>query len=177
MDDRRERALEALRRLHAKIDAEAARIAEMHEGRLECRLGCSGCCVDEQSVFELEAERIRREHPALLAEAEPHPEGACAFLDGEGGCRIYESRPYRCRTQGLPLRWFDEGPDGEPLEYRDVCELNLTGDPPVEALSGEECWELGPVEARLASLAAEWTGGCPGRVLLRELFSDGQRPV
>ena len=162
--------LEALLALHAEVDEQAARLAALHAGRLECAKGCSACCVDGQVVFTVEAERIRSEHSELLASAAPHPEGACAFLDEEGACRVYESRPYRCRTQGLPLRWFDEGPDGEPAEYRDVCELNLTGEPAVETLPGEDCWTLGPIEGRLAGVAADFDGGEAGRVPLRDLF-------
>lgn len=165
-------ALEALRGLHRDVDARAAGIASRHPGRIECRRGCSSCCVDDQSVFEVEAERIRSEHPELLASGRPHPAGACAFLDEEGACRVYDGRPYRCRTQGLPLRWFDEGPDGEPAEFRDVCELNLTGSPAVEAIPGEDCWTLGPTEGRLAELAGAFAAGRPGRVRLRDLFSE-----
>lgn len=165
--------LQALLALHREVDEEAARLAALHAGRLQCARGCSACCVDGQTVFELEAERIRSEHPDLLASVRPHPEGACAFLDEAGACRVYESRPYRCRTQGLPLRWFDEDPFGEPAEYRDTCELNFTGEPPVEGLPGADCWTLGPVESRLAGLAEDFEGGRPGRVLLRDLFSEG----
>ena len=83
---------------------------------------------DQITVFEVEAEVIRRHHADLLAEGEPHAEGACAFLDGEGACRIYEHRPYVCRTQGLPLRWLEEL-DGETVELRDICPLNDEDDP------------------------------------------------
>ena len=165
-----ESVLEALRALHREIDEAAARVAAHHGARLRCERGCSACCVDEQEVFEIEAERIRREHGELLREGEPHPEGACAFLDDEGACRVYESRPYRCRTQGLPLRWFDEGPEGEPVELRDVCELNEEGGPPIEELDPEACWPLGPFEGRLAELEERRSGGRPGRTALRGLF-------
>ena len=174
MTDRRRAALDELRRLHAEVDERAASLARVHSGRLQCARGCSDCCVDGQAVFELEAERIRSEHPELLASGAAGPEGACAFLDSEGACRVYESRPYRCRTQGLPLRWFDEGPDGQLAEYRDVCELNFTEGPSLEGLEAGDCWELGPTEGRLAGLAGDFDGGRLGRVLLRDLFSGGR---
>lgn len=167
----RSEALAALRELHAEVDEAAARVAASHPGRLECAKGCSACCVDGQTVFAIEAERIRAEQPELLVSGTPHPAGACAFLDGEGACRVYESRPYRCRTQGLPLRWFGEGPDGEPAEYRDVCEKNLTGSPAVDEVPGDDCWTLGPTEGRLAELAERFQPGEPGRIRLRDLFS------
>lgn len=142
----------------------------LHGARLACRRGCSACCVDGLTVFEVEAEPIRRHHAALLATGLPHAEGACAFLDPEGGCRIYAQRPYVCRTQGLPLRWIEEQ-DGQPVELRDVCPLNEAG-PPIELLPADDCWTLGPVEERLARLQlAATASAAPRRTSLRALFA------
>ncbi len=69
-----------------------------------------------------------------------------------------------CRTQGLPLRWFEE-----QIEFRDICPLNEEGSP-IEKLMADECWEIGPFEARLASMQANLDGGALQRVPLRELF-------
>jgi hypothetical protein len=177
MPDAREQALEALARLHAAVDAAAAGLAARHAARMRCRLGCSACCIDEIRVFEVEAERIRRAHPRLLAEGVAGPVGACAFLDAEGGCRVYAERPYVCRTQGLPLRWFD---DARGEEHRDICPLNEPGGPPIEELRREECWPLGPVEDELRALQARFAGRSGEvraaelrRVPLRSLFSVG----
>lgn len=125
--------------------------------------------MDDLTVFEVEADRIRRAHPELLADGLPHSRGACAFLDAEGGCRIYADRPYVCRTQGLPLRWLDEPAGDEIREHRDICPLNLAG-PSLLELEGDDCWLLGPVEDRLAALQGEVDGGAHRRVALRELF-------
>ncbi|HEX8254998.1 MAG TPA: YkgJ family cysteine cluster protein [Thermoanaerobaculia bacterium] len=148
--------------LHTEIDARAAALAAEHEGKLECRRGCFGCCVDDITVFEVEAERIRSAAGAFLATASPHPPGLCAFLGNEGECRIYEVRPYVCRTQGLPLRWID---DEAEVEYRDVCELNEAVN--VTELAPEQCWSIGEVEARLAEM-----NGDGRRVRLRDLFES-----
>src|SRR5512134_1307867 len=94
-------------RLHDEIDVLAERLHTHHAARLQCRRGCASCCVDDITVFEVEAERIRAHHAELLASGQSHLPGACAFLDDEGGCRIYADRPYVCRTQGLPLRWIE----------------------------------------------------------------------
>lgn len=118
-------------------------------------------------MFAIEAERIRAHNDSLLASGAPHAEGACAFLDDAGACRIYADRPYVCRTQGLPLRWIDEEREAE---LRDICELNEAGEP-LEALPAEACWTLGEVEAKLAQLQERF--GVEGeRVALRALFEQ-----
>ncbi|HYI11900.1 MAG TPA: YkgJ family cysteine cluster protein [Thermoanaerobaculia bacterium] len=152
--------------LHSEVDTRAAALAEVHAERLVCRRGCFGCCVDGITVFEVEADRIRDGASELLASGVPHSSGRCAFLGAEGECRIYEHRPYVCRTQGLPLRWLEEAAEAE---YRDICSLNDEGTP-IEELAAEECWTLGEVEEQLARL-----NGGRGRVGLRELF--GSRPL
>lgn len=153
-------------RLHAAVDQMVQPLSLQHATRLQCRRGCVGCCVDDLSVFEVEASVIQRHHADLLANDEPHPPGRCAFLDPAGACRIYTHRPYVCRTQGLPLRWID-GVDGEVRELRDICELNETPEP-IEALVAEACWTLGPVEIRLSSL--QESVASDARVNLRDLF-------
>ena len=154
--------------LHADVDRATRRLHLVHATRLQCRKGCSSCCIDDLTVFEVEAAHVRRHHADLLATGSPHPAGACAFLDDGGACRIYAERPYVCRTQGLPLRWSEEGDDGT-VERRDICPLNEAGEPIAE-LRADACWTLGPAEERLAlvQLAAE-----PGsrRTRLRALFA------
>ena len=161
--------LDAVARLHAEVDLAVAPLEARHAERLTCRRGCAGCCIDGLTVFEVEAENIRRHHAGLLENGTPHPPGACAFLDADGGCRIYAHRPYVCRTQGLPLRWLDDGPDGGSVELRDICPLNDAGEP-LETLPADACWTLGPVEARLATLQAAADGGQRHRIALRDLF-------
>ena len=152
------------------MDADASKIAAKHGDRLQCRLGCKDCCVDELTVFEVEAERIRRNHGTLLREGAPHPKGACAFLDGDGGCRIYEDRPFVCRTQGLPLLWFEETEEGEITESRDICPLNAEGEP-LERLPHGACWTLGVVELQLQALQARFSDPNT-RIALRDLFEQ-----
>lgn len=161
-----EEILSEVRSLHEEVDAAASALAARHVGRLRCQRGCAGCCVDDLSVFEVEAAQIRHHHATLLREGKPGPAGACAFLDGEGTCRVYEHRPYVCRTQGLPLRWIDYDAG---TELRDICELNLPG-PALEELDEAACWLLGPYEGRLAMLQARSDGGALRRIALRELF-------
>lgn len=157
-DAEREAALAALRALHAEIDREAARLAGRHAARLRCGRGCAGCCVDDLTVAPVEAERIRRAHPELLATGTPHAPGACAFLDEQGACRVYADRPAVCRSQGLPLRFFYEDEAGEVVERRDICPLNVPGGPPLDQLEEDDCWLIGPHELRLGALAGRFRG-------------------
>ena len=168
-------ALQTLDALRGELARETGALHAQHRERLVCRRGCSACCVDEISVFEIEAEAIRRAAPDLLASGKANAPGACAFLDADGACRVYEARPYVCRTQGLPLRWIDFEAS-EPRELRDICELNETG-PPIEELDADACWELGPYEARLATLQASLDGGALRRVPLRSLFARAADPA
>ena len=161
----------ALAKLRTELAVETRRLDVLHAERLQCRRGCSSCCVDELTVFAVEAEPIRQRYAELLEHGVPHAEGACAFLDEQSGCRIYAERPYVCRTQGLPLRWLeevDDGDDGEPaiVERRDICPLNEAGEDIVE-LDEDACWTLGPFEEQLARLE----GAGPERVALRDLFA------
>lgn len=175
--------LVVLNALYRDVDAQTSVLAEIHESRLVCRRGCCMCCVDDLTVFEIEASNIRAAHAGLLESATPHPVGACAFLDSEGACRIYESRPYVCRTQGLPLRWLDEDEAGEFIELRDICPLNDEGDvEPIEDLPPDECWSIGPIEERLGKLQLQSGNGMLTRIPLRSLFAlpaeptDGRQP-
>jgi len=165
-----EQSLRALIELHRDVDRAVGSLADRLGERLRCGPGCTECCVDELTVFEVEADRIRRGAAALLAIERPGPAGACAMLDPEGHCRVYEHRPYVCRTQGLPLRWLEELEPGDWAEYRDICPVNAPGEPAVEALDPDDCWELGPFEGRLAQLQAGLDGGKLRRVALRSLF-------
>lgn len=168
--DAHDEGVETIESLHADVDREVAEISGRLGDRITCRLGCSDCCVDALTVFEVEADRIRRDTGDRLSGAVPHAEGACAFLDADGGCRIYASRPYVCRTQGLPLRWLDEQ-DDEVVEYRDICPLNERGEA-IETLAPSDCWSIGPAEMRLVRIQRSPAGDGADRVTLRALFGE-----
>jgi Fe-S-cluster containining protein len=157
-----------LARLHRAVDSMVVPLVELHGARLQCKRGCHACCVDGLTVFALEAVQIAEHHRELLESGEPGPQGACAFLDAEGGCRIYAQRPYVCRTQGLPLRWVEASND-EVVEQRDVCELNFVDEQEtLVALPAAQCFTLGPVEERLREQAEQ--ANATERIPLRSLF-------
>jgi Fe-S-cluster containining protein len=168
-----ERVLSSLEQLYREVDRLVEPLTEAHRHRLRCREGCNSCCIEGITVFEVEALNIRRHLEELAGPQQAHEPGACAFLDASGSCRIYSSRPYVCRTQGLPLRWIDEESFQAPVEMRDICPLNDNGEP-IEELPEEECWSIGPFESRLAALQVELSGGGLRRVGLRDLFGENR---
>ena len=161
--------LSEIEKLYREIDMRAEQLCSIHADRMQCRHGCSTCCVDDITVFEVEAQHILHQYPEMLKTTIPHPSGACAFLNGEGSCRIYAHRPYVCRTQGLPLRWMEELSNGSVLEMRDICPLNDIGETIVN-LVPEKCWEIGPFEEQLMRLQYAADGGEMRRVALRSLM-------
>lgn len=137
---------------------------------LTCHRGCAGCCQDGLKVGESEAAAIREAASTLSADELPHPRGACVFLSSEGACRIYAARPYVCRTQGLPLSWFEEDEEEDLVERRAICELNDPG-APLDALGEDAVWLIGPTELELQRLDRE-AGDPDTRHALRDLFPD-----
>lgn len=158
-----------LEEMRARLRRRLVVLETRHRDALACGPGCAGCCVDDLTVFVPEAEAIRERYPELLRHGTPAPKGRCAFLDEADRCRIYDARPYVCRTQGLPLRWLDEDAGAE---YRDVCKKSEALDARLVDLRAEDCLLLGPWEAELQTLAHEHSGHgtAPPRVALRRLF-------
>lgn len=160
-----------LENFYEEVDKLTSALSERHSDRLKCKAGCFSCCVDNITVFEVEAEYIKHYHSDLLKGESPHPKGYCAFLNDKGECRIYEHRPYVCRTQGLPLRWLEEINDEELIDMRDICPLNDEGEPIVN-LKVEDFWTIGPFEEKLAEIQNEFNNKTFGknRIELRSLF-------
>ncbi|MBQ9396796.1 MAG: YkgJ family cysteine cluster protein [Proteobacteria bacterium] len=164
------------------IDATTARISEELRQcgvQLKCCPGCCDCCVDELSVNRSEEAVIRKLYPNIFEEP-PHEPGKCPFLNENGLCRIYEARPFVCRTHGMPLKLVisrEEAAelgavvDGEQdeVELLDICEKNEEGidiaDLPDSAfLSHETC------EVKLATMEMATFGEEEVRTDMRDLF-------
>jgi len=166
--------LHRLELLYRRINGRAADLTEMHRSRLVCKNGCCDCCEDEITVYTIEAANIVARYKDLCDKEPAAAVGRCAFLDGNGSCRIYPARPYVCRTQGLPLQWMDEREDGSCVAYRDICAKNEEG-PPIEELTEDACWIIGPVEEELVRLQLEFSNGSAERISLRALFAHDGR--
>jgi Fe-S-cluster containining protein len=115
---------EKYRKLIAESDSECRRLEELHSDKMVCRKGCTSCCMDF-SIFPVEfftiAETLKGKEINYNKSA---GEGECPMLV-DGLCSIYESRPFICRSHGLPL--LSMGEDGWELSH---CELNFTGNSP-----------------------------------------------
>lgn len=133
------------------LDEKIKLTVEKNKDILNCKIGCSDCCIDEITVFQIEADNIKLNAKDFKINALLHHENSCAFLDKEKRCIIYEQRPYVCRTQGLPLKWIDEDEQGNYLEYRDICPLNEELKK-VEELNSDDMWLIGPFEETLRNL-------------------------
>lgn len=160
--------LNALLIFYQKVEKRTSRLEEKHVARLQCQKGCHSCCLDDLEVVGIEAAFIQQQHPELLFPQLAHPLGKCAFLNDEGACRVYESRPLVCRTHGFPLQWT-EIEHRTSVEYRDICPLN-ENEEPIEQLEEEDCLKIDQLEETLARLQLMADQGAMHRIKLRDLF-------
>lgn len=105
------------RETHAALDGLLARDLGngAAEADIKCGRGCSNCChgpveiwpqeaallVEAARAAGIELDRARLERQARCTEEtwrrQPAADAACVFLDADGACRVYESRPNACR--------------------------------------------------------------------------------
>lgn len=159
--------IDRIEKLYTIIQQVSDELEKTHLPRMQCRKGCFSCCVDDIDVFGIEAENIRSKYPEVLKQS-PNAPGMCAFLDKEGACRIYDARPFVCRTHGLPLRSIMEE-NNKWFEIRDICPLNENG-PALENMDEKLLFFTNPFEEALAQLQLEKDSGKMERVNLREMF-------
>lgn len=151
---------------YAQIDALSARIEtalKARQIRLRCHAGCCGCCLDGLTMTRAEAAVIAKLYPDIARET-PHATGACAFLDDCGKCRIYEARPLKCRTFGLPMVWEEDG-----VLRRDICQEMADGIA-LETLDDGEIFSPVVADMKLGMME-ELTYGGLQRVGMRAYFT------
>ena len=129
------------RDLTKKVDEKFALIHRNFSSKMQCGLGCYGCCKAGLSVSKVEAEYIKdflNEREGLrkgLVEKSvdnPHKSELCAFLDERGSCLIYEARPVICRSHGAPILipedQLEDESENEGSEYGLSSEILGEGD-------------------------------------------------
>lgn len=136
----------------------------------QCKNGCSKCCYTDISIFEVEASNIRKWFASLSIDQQnsikdkwqlPQTEGSCAFLRNES-CTIYEARPLICRTQGLALRYMEEG---EP--FIDICPLN---EEMIEEMEDKDVMNLDLLNTIISKLETDSANGVNRpRISLKDL--------
>ena len=135
-------------------------LSHQHAAHLNCRAGCSGCCLPGLGVFRVEADALHQAlralpatvrtqilHQAEAALAAPHIQEHCALLD-QDLCSLYAYRPVICRTHGFPIHF-----ETEPGEVAlDVCPLNFTETGSLEKLTLSETLALDRLNLRLSAI-------------------------
>lgn len=113
--------------LYEKIRSFEEALSQNQKEKSQCRKGCSQCCMVSLSIFQTEADHIRSWYHSLSSEKQEvlkatwkkdSPPSACHFLK-DNACTIYEARPLICRTQGLAIKFQEEG-----KSFLDICPLN-----------------------------------------------------
>jgi uncharacterized protein len=110
-------ALSVAREVHGTMDEvlNRDRGKDAASGGIRCRKGCSHCChgpveiwpqeaallvkAAHEAGIELDRARLERQGRQSIDtwRQQPGTDTACVFLDGDGACRVYESRPNACR--------------------------------------------------------------------------------
>jgi len=125
MTNKSQKYIKEYQNLRNEIDTAVKILENEHSSYLECKAGCDLCCMDYgilpveffSILEELKSEKIQKETLTESSESE----GSCVFLQNHV-CAIYKSRPFICRTHGLPLLFTND--DGE--WQLSACELNFT---------------------------------------------------
>jgi Fe-S-cluster containining protein len=119
------KAMQLYYKLREQADQLTAGLEKIHSGRMVCRKGCCQCCTN-LTVFPVEFFSIVEEMK-LAGWSKPAFDAAraCGYLNDRGECEIYPYRPMICRTQGLPLAFYDDDSQGYSVTF---CPLNFTAD-------------------------------------------------
>lgn len=121
-----------------KVESFLGAVRSKYGNFIKCQPGCSRCCLVDISIFQVEAEYLRKEYEQLRpadqnlinkkARHSKSPEGKgeneeCVLLI-DGKCALYSHRPIICRTHGYPVYKPSIEKDGCQIS---ACELNFAG--------------------------------------------------
>jgi Fe-S-cluster containining protein len=122
-------AIQQYRDLRRQTDRSSVELEQSHAGKIVCRRGCCQCCTN-LTVFPVEFFSIVEEmKQAGITKLAFDVAEACGYLDDKGECVIYLYRPIICRTQGLPLAFYDEQQEGYSVTF---CPKNFADTDPEE---------------------------------------------
>ncbi len=100
------------------LDELAKPLFEEYKPYLQCRKGCSGCCLSGFKIRYVEAlyllqgflsatEDVRASILKNLQDASPETQMKCPVLV-DGACALYDHRPALCRAYGLMIKLDDQ---------------------------------------------------------------------
>ena len=124
MNEKAKEQLAKYRQLRDEVSELSKKLSALHKDHMECKKGCSECCMNFQ-VLPVEyfsmLDEIKQNPPTEISNLNEDAE-ACNFLSKDL-CQIYQSRPFICRTHGLPLLFMNQEGDAWELS---ACPLNFT---------------------------------------------------
>jgi len=131
--------LDSLIGLQEKASIFFKEYSHKYKKQMKCTSGCDHCCIGGLSIFTWEAKLIihwftklsklerdqfiqkwQHKKNTNFTDVTGKKSSPCSFLIA-GNCSIYSRRPIICRTQGMGLKWGEDG-----IERRDCCPLNFT---------------------------------------------------
>jgi Fe-S-cluster containining protein len=119
------KAIQLYYKLRQETDQLTAGLERVHAGCLTCRKGCCQCCTN-LTVFPVEFFSILEEmKKAGWTKLTFDAARVCGYLNEQGECEIYPYRPLICRTQGMPLAFYDDDAQGYSVTF---CPENFTKD-------------------------------------------------
>lgn len=120
---------ESYRQLCDKVDDFFTRVETRHRDQIQCDRGCYDCCDVRLTVTAVEAAAVRAAWQRLSDERRAdvratwrEDASACAALDRDGRCAVYQGRPLVCRSHGVPIRLVDH----RSLPVIQACHRNFT---------------------------------------------------
>lgn len=149
--------LNPYQKLLADLGVLLSSLEHHHAQNMVCQKGCDQCCIQDLSVFEVEAQPIREalknlpkaSQTQIQTQASKDVDHCPMLIDH--ACSIYEARPVICRTHGLPIAFQPK--DAEEGEvFLDVCPLNFTAEGSLENLSLGEMLDIDRLNLRLAAV-------------------------
>jgi len=130
-----EKAIQDYLQLRDSADQIAAELGVIHAGLLVCRKGCCQCCTN-LSVFPVEFfAMVEAMKKAGWTKLHFNAAATCGYLSEKRECEIYPFRPIICRTQGLPLAFYDDDAQGYSVTF---CPKNFAGVEPEQINFGPD---------------------------------------
>jgi Fe-S-cluster containining protein len=152
------KAIHLYRKLRQQTDQLTAGLEKIHTGRMVCRKGCCHCCTN-LTVFPVEFFSIAEEMKlAGWSKLTFDAARVCGYLDEHGACEIYPYRPMICRTQGLPLAFYDDETQGYSVTF---CPQNFTKDADTLEFNAENTLKLDMMNDKLFEIHLQFLAEHP----------------